>query len=256
MPSSIHALGSTTEVVADSESNLLGVYFQDGKMKAAYEAFPEMLFVDATHKLNKFRMPLYIMLGEDGNGESEIVAVFLVGNEEGSTIRAMVEIFKKHNPAWNKTQTIMSDKDFTERGVFAAEFPEAKLLICLFHTLRTFRREVTTEKMGIRTEERNLRLEILQKLTYAKNLEQYEELHSELHATNIQNVVDYFEANWHPIHMEWVECFKSANLTFQNRTNNRVESINQKIKSICSKFSDLDTFFEELLLAIQSLRVC
>ena len=68
----------------------------------------------------------------------------------------MVQIFKENNVPWNQTQTIMSDKDFTEREVFASEFPEAKLLICLFHTQTTFRREVTTEKIGIRVEERNV----------------------------------------------------------------------------------------------------
>ena len=219
-------------------------------MKTAYDSFPEMIFVDATHKLNELRMPLYILLAEDGNGESEIVAIFLVANEEGSTIRKMVEIFKKCNPSWAKYK----DKDFTEREVFASEFPEAKLLICLFHTQRTFRREVTTEKMGITSEERNLCLEILQKMTYARNLEQYEELHTELRATEIESVVSYFEENWHPIHMQWVEGLKSTNATYLNRTNNRIESINQKIKSVCSKFSDLETFFDELLVAIQSLR--
>lgn len=50
-------IGSTTEVVADDDSNLLGVFYQDSSMKCGYEAFPEMLFVDATHKLNELRMP-------------------------------------------------------------------------------------------------------------------------------------------------------------------------------------------------------
>jgi zinc finger SWIM domain-containing protein 3 len=194
------------------------------------------------------------MLAEDRNGESEIVAVFLVANEEGSTIKKMVEIFKKYNPSWTKTETIMSDKDFTEREVFASEFPQANLFICLFHVQRTLRREVTTEKMGITSEERNLCLELLQKLTYATTLEQYKQLRSELHATDIESVVNYFEENWHPINVQWVEGLKSRNTTYLNRTNNRVESINQKIKSVCSNFSDLGTFFDELLLAIQSLR--
>ena len=138
----------------------------------------------------------------------------------------MVEIFKENNSDWGKTQTIMSDKDFNEREVFASEFPGAELLICLFHTQKTFRREVTTEKMGIRVEERNLCLEIIQKMTYAKSMEQYESLRSELHATRIQSVIDYFEENWHPIHVQWVEGLKAANLTFLNRTNIRLESIN------------------------------
>ena len=55
-------IGSTAEVVADGESNLLGLFYQDSSMKCAYEAFPEMIFVDATHKLNESRMPLFQQL--------------------------------------------------------------------------------------------------------------------------------------------------------------------------------------------------
>ena len=97
-------------------------------------------------------------------------------------------------------------------------------------------------------------LEILQKITYAHSTKQYDALCSELRATKIQSVIDYFEENWHRIHVQWVEGLKAANLTFLNRTNNRIESINQKIKSVCSKISSLGKFFDELLLAIQALR--
>ena len=60
---------------------------------------------------------------------------------------------------------VISDKDFTERTVFSTEFPQASLLICLFHTLQSIRREVTCEKLGLRPGERDNALEILTKLT-------------------------------------------------------------------------------------------
>jgi zinc finger SWIM domain-containing protein 3 len=50
----------------------------------------------------------------------------------------------------------MADKDFIERDALKAEFPEVSILICLFHVLRTFRREITTEKQGITAAERSL----------------------------------------------------------------------------------------------------
>ena len=59
-------------------------------------------------------------------------------------------------------------------------------------------------------------------------MEHYDILRSELHATKIQSVIDYFEENWHPIHVQWVEGLKAIHLTFLNRTNNRIELINQK----------------------------
>ena len=67
-----------------------------------YASFPETLFVDATHKLNQLHMPLYILLTEDGNGESEIVAVCLVVNEDESSIKQMVAWFKEYNKIGRK----------------------------------------------------------------------------------------------------------------------------------------------------------
>nr|XP_047141062.1 zinc finger SWIM domain-containing protein 1-like [Hydra vulgaris] len=142
----------------------------------------------------------------------------------------MIRIFKKVNPNWEKTLNIMSDKVMSERQILGIEFPQANLDLCLFHVLRTFRRELTLEKMGITSEERRLCLEILQKMTYAKTEEDYANLYQSLKSTKINSVICYFEDNWHKIHNEWVEGLKSTNLTFLNRTNNRLESLNQKIK--------------------------
>ena len=122
----------------------------------------------------------------------------------------------------------MSDKDMTERNVLSEQFPQSKLLICLFHTLRTMRREVSTEKLGISQRERSMYLEILLKLVYARNEEEYSKLYDELKNAP-QRVVEYFDSNWHSIRHEWVDGLKNASCNFMNRTNNRVESINQKL---------------------------
>ena len=47
----------------------------------------------------------------------------------------------------------MSDKDFGERNILLENIPGVPLLICLFHVSKAFRREVTTEKLGITQEE-------------------------------------------------------------------------------------------------------
>ena len=75
--------------------------------------------------------------------------------ETGVTIESAVECFNKHNSAWEKTKVVISDKDFTERNVFSKCFPGIILQICLFHTLRTFKREITMDKMGITSGERD-----------------------------------------------------------------------------------------------------
>lgn len=248
-------IGSVVEVTVTDDGVMNGIFFQDEEMKRMYDSFPEIMFVDATYKLNDLHMPLYIFLVEEGNGESEVVAVWMVVVEDTVSISQMAEIFKKHNPSWEKTKTIMSDKDFIERDALTSQFPDSSILICLFHVLRTFRREITCDKLGITSAERVLALEIMQKMAYAKTSDEYLVLHQELKDTKLASVKDYFDTNWHPIKEQWVDGLKSENITFMNRTNNRIECINQKLKSVITKYSSLPQFFSQLLVTLQSLRV-
>jgi len=83
--------------------------------------------------------------------------------------------------------------------------------------------------------ERSLVLEIIQKMAYAKSADEYVDLHRDHLAINLRSVTEYFDTNWHPIRDQWVDGLKNDNVTFQNRTNNQIECINQKLKSVISK---------------------
>ena len=148
---------------------------------------------------------------------------------------------------------MMADKDFMERDVLKEKFPDAQVLICLFHVLKTFRREITIDKLGVIAAERNLVLGIIQKMVYAKSEDEYSVLHSELAENNLKGVTEYFDTIWHPIKEKWVECFKSNNVTFQNRTNNHIECINQKLKGVITKHSFLYQLFIQFLEAVDFL---
>ena len=63
-------------------------------MKQKSDSFPELLLVDATYKLNDLRMPVFLQLVIDENGESEIVVVFVVTSEVGETMSSLVTMFK------------------------------------------------------------------------------------------------------------------------------------------------------------------
>ena len=55
--------------------------------------------IDATYKLNELRMPVYLMLVIDSNGQSEIVGIFLTVSETEEAITKMVQAFKAQNPS-------------------------------------------------------------------------------------------------------------------------------------------------------------
>ena len=71
----------------------------------------------------------------------------------------------------------------------------------------------------------------------------------------MESVIRFFNDNWHPIRSEWVEGMQSNAHNYLNRTNNRVESINQKLKKIIWKFSNIVAFFEDLMRVVSSLRM-
>ena len=212
--------------------------------------------VDATYKLLDLHMPVYIMLAIDGDGEgsSEIVAIFVVSEETNLVISSAVESFKKHNPACSKTVTVFSDKDFNERQAFTKCFPHAKLLLCLFHTLRSFKREVTTTKMGITTDERIRCLEIITQIVYSKSPAEYDHNVKKLKDTRLQSVIQYYEQNWEPIKEQFVACYKNSIVTFGETTTNRLESMNAKFKSVCSRHGSLHQFFSEMFVVLGALR--
>ena len=63
---------------------------------------------------------------------------------------------------------------------------------------------------------------------------------------NLKSVLDYFDANWHSIRNQWVNGLKNDKLIIQNHTNNHLECINQKLKSVITKYSNLNQFCSQL----------
>ena len=242
------------QVFKNDDNVLQGIYFQTETWKQMFSKFPELLMIDATYKLNNLRMPLFILMVVDSNGESEVVALWLVASENKPLINSLTETFVHYNDTTN-TKCIMADKDMTEREILAEKIPTAQLLVCLFHVLRTFRREITCEKMNITSAQRMSVLEILSKLVYAQDEENYHIYYQQLKDTKIKSVIEYYDQNWHGIRSQWVEGLKHDCCHYLNSTNNRLESLNQKIKSVVSRYSNILIFFQQLMKCLHSLSI-
>ncbi|XP_051165308.1 uncharacterized protein LOC127284065 [Leptopilina boulardi] len=158
-------------------------------------AYPEIIFIDATYKLLKIRGVLFLMLVEDSKGGSEIVGVCILMSEDYESVTWMMETFKSvHHSTWKNIKCVMSDKDMVEREVIRTCLPHVRLLICVFHTLRTFSREITCSKCEITVQIREKALTILQKMVYSKTDEEYNELYQQIQLLP-HSIVNYFDEN-------------------------------------------------------------
>ena len=223
-------------------------------MKESFTAFPELICIDATYKLLELGFPVYVMVCVDSNGQTEVVAASILVTENAQSIAWMMNTFKQHNEAWKKIRVIMADKDISERDVIKSSIPDAAVLICLFHTLRSLRRELTCEKMGITAGQRTACLEMVQKLAYASSAAKYTELYEEFQRDAPKEVIVYFNKNWHPIKDEWVLGMKSDCGSFLNFTNNRLESLNGKLKQVIDRHSSLEDFMDKFFITLNALR--
>ena len=60
--------------------------------------------------------------------------------------------------------------------------------------------------------------------------------------------------NWHAIRHEWVLGLKLCEGALLNKTNNQLESFNQKLKQVVRLYSSLDIIFERFIALINTLR--
>ena len=117
-----------------------------------------------------------------------------------------------------------------------------------------FRREVTCDKFGITFGERDLVLDYMSKMTYAKSGEEYEKVYENFKLCGLQPVIDYFDVNWNSIKDQWVEGHKGQAFSLGETTNNRLESINAKVKSVCIRYATLENFFTNFIAVLSVLR--
>ncbi|CAI6372024.1 unnamed protein product [Macrosiphum euphorbiae] len=236
-------------------------------MKEEFQAFSEMVCADATYKLIDIKIPLYVLLIEDDNGRSEITAFGLFVNEQRETLEWFFNKYKECYLACSMTRVFITDKslsiiiiiiflylDMKERTVIKPLFPQCRLVICLFHTLRTFNLVITCEKLGITPDERDRSKGIIEKLRYCKSEREYQDMYTIFLSEAPHAVKNYFIKNWHDIREEWVTglAFNSGN--FLNATNNRLESFNSKLKSVIPIFLNLSDFFKQLFVILKCVR--
>ncbi|KAH8040566.1 hypothetical protein HPB51_011394 [Rhipicephalus microplus] len=210
--------------------------------------------MDATYKLLETRMACFLVITENSNGESEIVSVGLFATEDAATLRSFVEASKSLNPKWDSVRVTMADKDVKERSVVKELFPSSAVHICSFHTLQAFRREVSVTKLGITKGEQETALDILQRMVYAKNEDEYQDLYALLKMSAARAVVEYFDANWHTLHDKWVMGAKWLCGNFFNATKNLAENMSSKLKQLVKHFSSLEMFVERFFAMIYAQR--
>ncbi len=114
---------------SDEKKNFKGLFFQDVEMREAFKTYPEKVFIDAKYKLLELGLPVYLILCEDSNGQSEIIVGCLLCCEDSESMTWMMNTFKEYNNEWSKCRVVMANKDIGERDVIKNWLPNTSVFI-------------------------------------------------------------------------------------------------------------------------------
>lgn len=78
-----------------SSGELESLLFVTSEMRNAFKLYPEVLLMDGTYRINKYRMPLYTFIIEDGNGNGRVVEFCFVSTEKKIVIETLLQEMNK-----------------------------------------------------------------------------------------------------------------------------------------------------------------
>ena len=180
----------------------------------------------------------------DGHRHGQVVSFAFVKRESEDYVRRIFEaLLAGNSESCGKVKVVVTDKDFVEQQVVKSVLPDVSLQLCIFHVLRAFNRGVA--ECNLSSQQRSQVCSIFEQLVYADSETEFSELLQQLHA--FPTVFGYYNRCWAGCKGEWAACCTKHRPTFGIRTNNFVESMNQKIKFLLHRNTTFYDCIEKLL---------
>ena len=218
--------GGITTILQSDENNYFDIiYFQTSETKQMFAKFPGIIFMDNTYNVCSEGYILNAILVEDQDSSGKPVAYSFMRRETKECLEKIIDIFCEQNDT-SKANDIMVDKDLTEINLLEEKIPHAHIQICSFHVLKYFKSKVA--KLKIKQDEKSKLIQLLREILYSHDEEKYEERHNRL-CEEFECFIQYYDDNWQMGKMFSTKCKKN----YGHFTNNKVESHNEKINSIC-----------------------
>ncbi|RLN74444.1 hypothetical protein BBJ28_00010923, partial [Nothophytophthora sp. Chile5] len=143
--------------------------------------------------------------------------------------RALEHTIRVNSAAAESVQVVMVDKDLNEIRVLRSYFPNARVLICLFHVIKYLKQASRKPEYGRLSEDDHDAVDALvHNMVYAVSAEIYETNRASLEAlrgrTGFAAFFTYMEANWHSCIDMWVMYQRAKLPHLKVHTKNHLEN--------------------------------
>ena len=192
----------------------------------------EMIFCDSTSCLEKYNCSLFILSTSSPAGGLPL-AVAITSDEKQDTIKRAMEMVNLVLPKkafYGREQgpkVIMTDDSLAERNALAEVWPEATLLLCIFHFLQGCWTWLHDGNNKVRNNHRTELIGQVKEMVYAKSISELEALHNNFSKNELvchyPKFKTYIDRWWHK-RLEWALCYRKSLLVRGNHINNVAEA--------------------------------
>ena len=118
----------------DGDNRLLRLLFISKRMKALYESFSDVLFIDSTFSPNRFNMPVADLCGVDNFGRNILFGFAIINNSTEDTYVWMMRNFQQIME--RDPEVVYSDQEQAIVNSIAKIFPTSTHNLCAWHISR------------------------------------------------------------------------------------------------------------------------
>lgn len=234
----------------------------------------ETVFCDSTAGLDRYNNPLFLLSTSTPAGGVPLGCVVTPGESE-STITTAFHKLKEVLPpdAFYKQgdqgpKVVLTYDSPPERSALNTIWPEATLLLCIFHFLQSRWTYLLDGKNGVAKSDRITIIGLMKELVFAEDVDKLDDAYENFVNDDTVNprLVKYFEAYWSR-KAEWALALRKHLLLRGNNTNNLSEAGIRILKEIIFETVQafnlvqifdfititLETYVEQRLLAVAHL---
>lgn len=119
----------------DNDSKLRNVFWADARSRAAYKHFDDVITFDTIYLTNRSGMPFTPFVGVNHHGQSILLGVCLISNEDTETFTWLFETWLNCIDG-KALKAIITDQNRAIKNAIAIIFPDSRHRFCLRHILK------------------------------------------------------------------------------------------------------------------------
>ncbi|ETM32089.1 hypothetical protein, variant 1 [Phytophthora nicotianae] len=200
--------GNAAKIFVDNEKVLSNITLQTKHMRKVFEAFPEVLRVDALppskENTSESSYSVFSLMAHDTLGNWQYVQHAIVECDRSETLRAALDQFKAHNARHPRIRALIVPSDDSPGLLeeLRTSFPSARVLYSQFHVVRALHKAILNHGNDLTSWHRDRLTGIAQLLVYAPT--------SLVYGANIALMADVLGSKQHSFFRYYLEMWDSC----------------------------------------------